>query len=334
MPSREFVMACIESSYGTAKASPVLGTDNFFLRLSEQAAFEAELLPQADQIMYGGGRTTPAAEVCDVWLAQGQFATILYPGVTSQILLNWALGIINSGRTTPWTTTDAAGVMPPGDLASLSWYRAFINPDGSYVRERWNGCKCTKGKLSFSDDPKSRKLILSGEFVGIKSFANSVDSSLAPDAVEFPNPAETDYPSVQPWLFSHIGRNTGTCKIGSGRTQITDLSIEWTNNFDLKTYESQFLQLARFTGRSTTATVGLRYKPSPDDLASYQSRALQDSEFKLDNGTNTLKIDFNAVNRISARKRDFSSGKEYAAQVTLQNFWDPALATDLALTLT
>jgi hypothetical protein len=272
--------------------------------------------------------------VCDVHLVAGSISTILPPGVWSQILLNWALTPINAGRTTPWVTTDGGSVMPPGDLASLAFYHAFQNPDGSYVREKWLGCKSTKGSLKFTEKAQGRKLIFSSDFVGIKVVTNTVEASppAAPDATEFPNPAETDYPAGA-WLFSHFLGATGTCKIGSARTQLADFSLSWENQMDARTYESPFLQICRFLGRKVTAEVGLRYKPSPDDLAAMQSRTLQDSEFKLDNGVNTLKLDLNAKNRLM-REREYADGDEYAAKLQLTNFWDPALATDIALTLT
>lgn len=335
MPARRFVRPTIESSYGTPKALPVLGTDCFYLRLSEAAGFRAELVPQVDTIPYGGGRTTAADEVCDVYLAQGALACILPPGIVSTILMNWALTLVNSGRTTPWVTTDASGLMPPGDLASLTLYHAWQNPDGSYTREKWLGCKSTQGSLSFVETPQGRKAMFESQFVGIKCATNGVEAPppAAPDAVEFPPPAEADYPTGA-WLFSHFARGTGTVRIGAARTQLANLKLSWENQIKARTYESQFNQIVRFLGRKVTAELELRHKPTPDDLASYQSRGLLDSEFILDNGTNTMKLDLLARNRISAHERQFPNDDEYGRKITLMNFWDPALANDVAVSFT
>jgi len=328
-------MACIESSFGVAKASPVLGTDSCYLRLSESSAFKAELVPQTDIVNYGGGRVTPAAEVTDTFISRGTIKTVLYPGIWTNLLLKWSIDVINTGRTTPWTTTDASSLMPAGDLASLAFYEAAQLSDGNYVRVKWLGNKCTKWTLSFSSGPQARKLILDADFIGIKCVTNTVEGSppAAPDATEFPAPAEADYPTVA-WKFSDFTGSTGTAKIGSARSQIESVSISGENSLDARNYETKFNEIIRFLGRKTTADVMLRYKPSPDDLASYQSRTVLDSEFKIDNGSNTLKIDFNAINRLAGHDREYDDGREYGRKLSLQNYWSPATSSDIDLTVT
>lgn len=334
MPSRRAVAAFIESAYGVTKTTPVKNTDYFFLRLSQQAAFSAEFAPQSQAVPYGGGRVSPALDISDVYLAPFKFATLLYPGLQTTTFLNWAITPINTGRTAPWTTTDAGGVMPAGDLASLSFYRMFQAPDGSYAREKWLGCKADEWELSFMEGATGRPLVLTVSGKGIKCIPNTViaGDSTAPDATEFPDPAEADYPTG-PWLFSHLTGATGTAKIASARTQIASLKFAGKNAMDPRTYESRVLQLNRFHGRTVTADIELRYKPTPDDVASYQSRTVLDSEFILDDGTHTLKLDFNGQNRLTQFERDEDDGKEYGRKLTLTNYWDPTAGGDVGLTI-
>ena len=334
MPSRRFVRACIESSFGVAKTTPVLGTDCCVLRLAPDAgSFKAEMTPTVDYIPYGGGRTTYADSVADTAMVAGSVSTYLYPGIWATLLTNWALTLVNAGRTTPWVTTDATSVMPPGDLASLCFYHAFQNPDGSYVREKWLGCKSTKGSIEVST--KDRKVKFTSDFIGIKEVTNAfvAGEAAAPDATEFPAPSEADYPTG-PYLFSHVGSGGGTMKIGTARTQIESIKISWENSVYPDPYEKQVIQVARFTGRKITTEIGLRYKISPDDLASFQNQSVQASQVILDNGVHTFNLQLNAINKITGRDRDYTDGQEYATKVTLTNFWDPSAATDVTLTLT
>jgi hypothetical protein len=333
MASRRFVRACIESSFGVAKTTPTLGTDACVLRLPDANAFKAEMTPSIEYIPYGGGRTTYADSVADVALVQGSVSTYLYPGIWTTLLTNWALTLINTGRTTPWVTTDASSVMPAGDLASMCFYHGFQNPDASYVREKWLGSKSTKGSIEGS--AKDRKIKFTSDFIGIKEVTNAFISgeASAPDATEFPAPAETDYPTA-PYLFSHVGSGTGTMKIGSARTQIESFKLSWENAIYPDPYEKQVIQLARFTGRKVMLEVGLRYKISPDDLASFQSQAAQASQLILDNGAHTFNLQMNGVNKITGRERDYTDGNEYATKITVTNFWDASAGSDVVLTLT
>jgi hypothetical protein len=335
MPSRRAVAAFIESSYGTTKSTPTLNTDYFFLRLNQQVAFEAEFNPQRQDISYGGGRVTAATEYADVALAPFKLSTFLYPGLHSSLMLHWCTTLINSGRTTPWTTTDSGSVMPAGDLASMTFYRMFQNPDGTYAREKWLGCKAHDWSLSFAEGATGRPLVLSVSGMGIKCVPNSFISgdTTAPTDTEFPDPAETDYPTG-PWLFSHLVGSTGTVKIASARTQIASLKISGKNTMSPRTYEQKVLVMDRFHGREVTADIELRYKPSPTDIISWQARTVLDSEFKLDNGTNTLKLDMNGQNRFTSFERSEPDGDEYGRKMTLKNFYDPAVSGDLVVTYT
>src|SRR5262245_7600260 len=157
MAAREALMVVEETSFGTPKTTPTLGTHKFYMRLHQQAAWDPSAVPVHIPILYGGGSATQAEAVSDQVTTTARFAFLLYPGIHSAHLLKWAMTPINSGRTTPWTTTDAAGVMPVGDLASLSFYRAYLTEDGTtYRRERWAGMKCATWELSCQQEAQNR----------------------------------------------------------------------------------------------------------------------------------------------------------------------------------
>jgi hypothetical protein len=104
MASREYACIVIESSYGTPKSSPVTGTDRFYLRLDGANSFTMQDQPIVGDIMYGGGRATPALAYSDQRECKGRLTGNLYgsgSGVFAKKLLDWGLTVINTGRTTP-----------------------------------------------------------------------------------------------------------------------------------------------------------------------------------------------------------------------------------------
>jgi hypothetical protein len=330
MAAREILMAVIESSYGTAKTTPSLGTDSCYFRLDQDNAFTGEMRPMIETIPYGGGMTVAADDFSDADECGGELNVLLYPGIWSELLLKWAITPVNTGRTAPWTTTDASSLMPVGDLASMSFYHAFQLPSGIYERNRYSGAKCTRWRLSASSDQRAWRL--SASFVAIKSVGNARDASTDPDATEFPLPAETDYP-IGPYLFSHLGSGTGTVKIGTTRTFVRGLTIGAENSLNPSRYLSRYIQTCLFTGRSSTAEAVLRTDALTDRDA-FRALTAQDSEFKVDNGTKTVKVDFHNANTITNYQRDLASGREYAHSLTVRNKFSQSQATDLTLTTT
>jgi len=333
MAARQILMAVIESSYGTAKTSPTLGTDSFYLRLDQDNAFTMEADPVQQPISYGGGLEIEGDVVADLVECKGAFSFTLWPGVWSSVLLNWALTTINSGRTAPWTTTDANNVMPVGDLASLSFYHAYLTEDGStYKRTRYAGCKAENITLAASETGQGRIWKLSGNVTGIKPVGNPWDSSTDPTSTEFPLPAETNYPTG-PYTFGHLGSGTGTVTVGTNRAaSCMSLSLSVKNTLTPNYYASRFLSTHRFVGRQTTADLTLLYKSTPDDRGSYRSLSPLATSFKIDNGVNSIALSFNGKNVIRPWKRALPNAQQYQQQLTIANRWDPSAATDITLT--
>lgn len=329
MPSREFLMACIESSYGTAKTTPVLGTERFYLRMSEMGnGFVGEMSPEQFQIMYGGGEATPAERGADFHASLGRITSILYPGPTSRLLLDWCFTKLNAGRTTPWVTTQTDGELPVGDLASMSYYHAYLNAAGNYDRKRYAGCKALEGTISFGESGDARLGRLDVGWQGIRVVGNAVDSSVDPDATEFPAPAETDYPTG-PFLFSQLG-TPGTFKVGTTLTKFAGLTIRFRNVMNPRSFESKFLQSCRFCGRSITFDVVLREKTTPNWRSIFQLLTSQDSEFFVNNGTNSIRFDMHARNIMTSHTRQFPQGGEYMRAMSFSTLWDPAQTTDFS----
>lgn len=334
MPAREFLMACEETSFGVPKALPVLGTHKFYMRLHQQAAFDPEATPVHMPILYGGGVATQAEAVSDVVVTRARFGFLLFPGIFSAHLLKWAMVPINTGRTVPWTTTDAAGVMPVNDLASLSFYRGYLLDDGAtYRRTRWAGMKCETWELSCSAEGTNRIWVLSGTAVGIRPVGNAWDASVDPDAVEFPAPAETEYPSG-PFTFGHLASGTGTVTVGANRAA-TCLSVKLSgsNKLGIEHYTSRFPTLIRYCGRDVKLDLGLRLKVSPNDRDDFRALTKKSVTLKIDNGVSSLNFALQGANLISPWKEALPFEREYQQNLTLINQADAAASgNDLVLT--
>lgn len=318
MPSREYLQITQESSYGTT-ATPTVGTNSFYARLHEDDTFTAQDNPVQLDIPYGGGRATPADMVSDQYACTFAFKSYLYPGAYSATLLNWATGVINSPRDFPWATTDAGLVMPPGDLASLSFAHSYYVPDGTYKQLIFTGAKCLTWNVAASRQDPRFLFTCTGQAIKGNATTNTA-------------PTETQYP-LGPYLFSHTGGNLQLINTGSSmRTQYDSVSISGSNVMDPNWFESQYVQLIRFCGRTTTLDLNLYLKPSPDDLGFLQSKTALKSSLVINNGTNSLTFNFNSKNYLKAVTRNLAVGRVYKTRVRAQNYWDPVAGTDFTFT--
>lgn len=321
MAAPEFLWLVKESALGTPKTSPVAGTDSIYIRLADGNSFTMDADPIINEVIYGGGYAVVAESVSDHTEVKGGLTTKLYPS-QALFLLGWALTRINSGQTAPWTTTEL-----PGDLASVSCYHAFMRSDGTYKRTQYAGTKVASLKLDASRSDPIWKVSL--DLQAVKNVGNAYDVSTDPDATAFPAPAETAYPTG-PYMFGHSAGNLSLG--GSVRTQYDSLALAVTNAMDPQWYEAHFLQTLKFHGRQSTLDASLRLKVTPDDRSAYEALTAQACSLALNNGTNTLTIQFNGKNVITKLPRDLPLNTEFMRKLTLKNQFDPTAAGDLSFT--
>jgi hypothetical protein len=328
MSARSFALAVIESSYGTAKTTPVAGTDSTYLRLSGDTNPDVRFKPKLGKIPYGGGVAVNALTYADTYELTGKLKTELYPSQAA-ILLPWCMVPVNTGRTTPWATTDTPGVMPVGDLASMSLYHAIQRADATYLRKQNAGMKVHTWKLSASRDNPVWTLEL--DLVGIKEIGNAIDASTDPDVTAFPAPTEAAYPN-NPFLFSQ-----SALTIGGARTAIESITITGTNKMDPRPYEKRYLTLDRYLGRDVTLEAELLYKASPDDRATFKAVTSVTASLVLTNGSNSVTINLNSANFFDDVTDQLPNEKTYDQTVKLATNWDATALTgagaDLTLTV-
>lgn len=325
MALREFLMIHEESSYGTVTLTGGAPTTNryMYIRLDESNAFSMRPSPQFFRIMHGGGVNIAALTGFGSLAVTGQLRLKLCYSQFSR-LMKWGVTRINSGRTTPWTTTDASNLMPPGDLASCSVYHAIQLNDGTYKRRRYSGTKVTGWNFSCNKDAQGQVAVLALDLAAIKPIGNAIDASSDPDATEFPAPADSDFPT-DPILFTHS--STGL-KIGSTRTLYESFSVSGKNTMGMGFQEKRYLDYICFTGRETTFEAKGVYKASPNDRAALEAVTVQDCQAVFTNGTNTATIDFQGANYFDGVGDDLPMEDKYKQALTLRNYYDTAIGGD------
>ena len=330
MPSREYLWVVPELSYGTPIGSPTTGTNAFYARLHETDSFSGQMNPVLLDVPYGGGRATPALQVSDQYTCTFSFKTYLYAGPYSALLCGWAMTPIDAGRTVPWVTTDSTYLMPPGDLASLSFYHAIQRADSTYDLRRYSGAKCLTWNISASRQSPIAVLSVTGQ--AIRDDLNAAGVQAYPTGTEFPAPTEVQYPT-NPYLYSHTAGNLTLINSGSTvRTQYASLSLAGSNVMDPNWFESKYPQIIRFCGRTITLGANLFLTPTPDDLAFLQQKTQMKSSLVFNNGTNSLTFNLETNNYLKSVARNLPLNQVFKRQISVQNFWDATNSTDFTVT--
>ena len=243
--SREFLFLVEESAYKTPATAVVWPTSSataFYIRMDGSNAFTMRPRPVIVPVPYGGGYATDAFRVADKLECKGHLTTKLYAGPVSQFLLSWAAMPINTGQTSPWTTTEIAT-----DLASVSIYHGIACSDGTIKRRVYLGCKVDSWELEISESGTIATMSL--QITGSTPQGNQFDSSSDPTSGTFPVPTDSQMPTTGttgPYVFAHA---SGGLLIGSARTQFDAVKIKSTNVLAKRFWASRFLGMARLVGR-------------------------------------------------------------------------------------
>jgi len=266
-----------------------------------------------------------AFRVSDKIECKGKLVTKLYAGPLSQFLLQWAAQQINTGQTSPWTTTE-----PAGDLASVAIYHAIARSDGSIKRRVYLGCKVDGWDVEVSED--GTIATLSMDLSASTPQGNQFDSSTDPTGTTFPAP--TDNPNqmpINPYVFVHA---SGGLTIGSARTQFQSIKLSVKNQIARRFWANRFVNLMRFVGRSTTLQAVNFYAPSPDDRTAYEGLTAETTTYALNNGTHSVTFTLNTASVISQFEDQLPLNDLYTQTMTVANQWDPTTGNDLALSFT
>lgn len=324
--ARESLVLMHESAYGT----PVLTsgvvdytatTSTFVIPLVESNSFQADFVPSIVFIPFGGGLDVHYDAVADQYGVTAQFQTLAYPSLLA-FLLDAACTRINTGQTSPWTTTE-----PACDLASIAAYHTFKMRSGTQKRRKLTGGKIQTLTVSASrQDPRVK---VSGTIVFQKETGNAAEASSDPDGTEFPLPADTNLPTG-PYLFSHTSANFK--RISTAVASYSSVGVTINNKLAPEWFESKFISICSALGREATMTADLLLKSSPDWRSDYQALTTRAYSLKFDNGTKSSLIDFGNSNTVTGLPYELPLGKEFMQKVTITNRWNASASTDIAIT--
>ena len=323
MSAREALYAVVESAYCTPKASPTVGTDAFYFNLPDSDSFAGLMTPVLQEVPYGGGYDVLLDVAADHYTTEVQAKGLGYPTLT-KFMLQLGLQQINTGQTSPWTTTE-----PAGDLASASFYKLTTPRGVAAVRKRYAGCKVASLQLDCSrEDPKLR---WQATLSAAREVGNAIDASSDPDATEFPAPTDAQIPTG-PYLFSHSATNLSVG--GSAVTNYASVSLKVTNKLDVLTFEGHFPTVAACHGRKIEVTFQRLLGTTPNYRTTFQGLTDKATYLKFDNGTSSFKVDLGAKCHVSAYTQQLGLGKEFLETITLTGRYSASAGTDCALTFT
>ncbi len=328
--SREFLLLVQESAYKTPVTSPVYwptaSANAFYIRLDGANVFTMRPRPVMVAVPYGGGVAIDAFRVSDKIECKGRLATKLYAGPLSAFLLSWAGQQINSGQTSPWTTTE-----PAGDLASVACYHAIMRSDGTYKKRVYLGCKVDGWDVDVSED--GTIATLSMDLSASTPQGNQFDSSVDPTTL-CPAPTDSQLPAggtTGPYLFTHT---SGGLTIGTSRTQFQSLKLSSRNVLARRFWANRFVNLMRFVGRSTTLEAVNFYVSSPDDRTAYEGLTTETTTLVLSNTSHSITATLNAASVITSFEDQLPLNDLYTQTMTVTNQWDPTAGSDFTLAFT
>ena len=318
---RRFLRITQEAAFATFPGSPT----SIYVRLDQPDAFHVMTKPEFWSIMSGSGFAVPALFGSQT-TALGATLQIPLDYAQAAFLLGWCGQIINSGQTSPWTTTEITG-----DLASCTVEYGWSNYDGTIRRKRFLGCKVATFGLSSSRDAPVTRLNMA--IIGSVPQGNSYDSSSDPSSGAFPAPADSTFPT-SPVLFQHL--KSGLTINNTAHTNFQSLAFNVTNRIRPYFDESRFANLIRFNGRTTTLSGNSRLKASPDDRTSYESASTLASAntVEYNNGSHTITFTLNAQNYFSNIDESFPLDEEIYYGWTIQNMLDTSATTDWTFAVT
>jgi hypothetical protein len=321
---REFLQITKESALGVKKLTPVRGTDQIAIRLEDGNSYTPRANPVTVPVVYGGGYNVEADTISDKTEVKGTLKTTL---CYSQIpmLLGAGLSKINSGQTSPWTTTE-----PVNQYASVWIDHAVWRDDtGTYKRTAYPGCKFDAGSISISEE--SQKMTASFEVIGTKYQGNTYDSSTDPDATAFPQPLDTEYPTDYV-LFIHS--NAALLIDTVAFLQYKSLGFSWQSNHVVDFFANRFVQQQRSWGRKLKLDADVLLRASPDFRAAFQTLAAKAVTLAFTNGVNTLSLDFKGNARIEGLDDDLPLGTNYQRKLSIGSRYDATAGADFAFAYT
>lgn len=297
-----------ESVYGTYDSGASAGNKAIII-LPKDNPFNGAMKPRIWRLMSAGQDGRQIRQGSKQKEAMCGFDTFLFPSQAALIL-------------------GLAGTITAGACRSISSctidFGYHLDDDScTFAGERYLGCVMDSFAMGINAN---------GD--GVMCTANcSFKAQKREDAtiVDFPEPANADYPDEDPFLFQD---SVGALKIGTTQSDYFSILFSNQNTLTQRFDENQYARKVRWRSRKSTLAVGLLYKSNTLRDASENQTAL-DTEFTLTNTAgDILKVDLNARNYVEPFGRTFPIQGDFEQTATLNNCVDPATGTDWSFTYT
>jgi len=319
---RQFLRFTEEATYGVYNPSPVLGTNQFIMRLDDSNAFTMRKATVPVRIMWGGGFAVPGYTFSEKLALQGAFRTKLYYS-QAKFLLPWGL-TANDGSGHPWATAE-----PVGDLPSMSIEHAYFYDDtGTFKRTLYLGNKIASGRMEASSESQATTLTL--QIIGGTAQGEHFTPTSDPSSGTFPAPADSDYPS---WDVVTFTDSSGELSIGTTLTKYESLAFDWTNKLDARFFCAHFVQEIRCLGRDLNLEAQIKIDSTPDLRAQYEKVQNLATSVAFTNGVNTITLDWKGQGILTRLDDDLQIDKIYMRSGTLASQYDPSAGTDFSCTI-
>lgn len=318
--AREYLYIVQESALNTPLTTPSIGTTSLFIRLIDGNAFSMIAKPVQELIPYGGGLAKTSEIVSDHYACSGTLKMKLY-GAQAPFLMGWSTTEINSGQTSPWTTTEL-----PNDLASCTVYHAVQTSTGVFIKKAFTGCKVGSAQIEVSRQSTTATLTLQ-----LTACAQSAFGTLTGDpTTAIPTPTETEMP-LGPYTFAMTAGNLSIG--GATRTQYSSLSINIQNTLDGQWFEGASLSLLNYHGRQSKLMADLYLKLTPDDRSAYEAATATAASVTFTNGVSgqNMTISYEGQNKITDLPLDLPIGTAFLQKLELTNTLDQSAGIDLAV---
>lgn len=190
------------------------------------------------------------------------------------------------------------------------------------IYRRYTGCKIAK--LSLKGDSSAQGQVINANFDIIASTPRTITIS------DFATPAYGSYPSDDPYLFL---QSAGNFTIGTLRADYTNFNVDITNMVKAFRGETIYASRVNFFGRDVTFGANLLLKNNTD-RADYEVGTAVAASLLLDNGVDTLTLQFGNITKFETVGDAIPLDDYYMQQVNLVTLMDAAQSppTDFSFT--
>lgn len=298
-----------EATYGTYDASASTA-NKMTLLLPGDSAFEGMMTPTIWRLRSAGYDGRQVRQGTKQWDAKCSVKTKLFPAQADFMLrLASGIGLSSNCRTFPSATID---------------YRYILEDSGCTIAvERYYGCQVASFNMNANNQ---------GDGVQVTADVNWVcQKRLDGTGTDFPEPAGSDYPATDPFLFQD---SVGTLTVGSSITNYASLNLAINNVIQRRWDESTYPMRGKWRSRDITLAIGLLYKDNTFRNAMENQTALAVSYRYINALADNLLIDLKSQNYVDPFARTFPLQGDFEQTVTLRNNLDIGAGTDFSFTYT